>query len=157
MSQFKNNPNFRLYYSDTDSIVIDGPLPDELVGNNLGQVKLEHVIKRAVFLAPKVYGIEDEDGTVTIKVKGVKKEVADGISLDILDDLLIKDSSKEFKQLKWFKKRLEGLITLKDSIYNLKVTSNKRAHVYDNVNGLNIFSSTKPYYYDHLNEIIIND
>jgi hypothetical protein len=27
MSNFKNNPNFKLYYSDTDSIVIDKPLP----------------------------------------------------------------------------------------------------------------------------------
>lgn len=52
MSYFKNNPNFRLYYSDTDSIIIDTALPDYLVGTKLGQVKLEHVINRAIFLAP---------------------------------------------------------------------------------------------------------
>ena len=48
MSLFKNNPNFKLYYSDTDSGVFDRPLPAEYVGTKLGQFKLEHVIDRAV-------------------------------------------------------------------------------------------------------------
>ena len=54
MSILKNNPLFKLYYSDTDSAVVDRPLPAYMVGNELGQFKLEHVIKKAVFLAPKV-------------------------------------------------------------------------------------------------------
>lgn len=62
MSIFKNNPNFKLYNSDTDNIVINKPLPEELVGKELGLMKLEHVIKKAVFLAPKVYGIIEENG-----------------------------------------------------------------------------------------------
>lgn len=33
MSQFKNNLNYNLYYSDTDSIYIDKPLPDHLVSD----------------------------------------------------------------------------------------------------------------------------
>ena len=40
MSQFKNNPNYNLYYSDTDSIDIDKPLPDYYVGKELGDMKL---------------------------------------------------------------------------------------------------------------------
>jgi DNA polymerase type B, organellar and viral len=52
MSYFKNNPLFKLYNSDTDNIVINKPLPEELIGNKLGQMKLEHVITKAVFLAP---------------------------------------------------------------------------------------------------------
>ena len=71
MSYFKNNPNFNLYYSDTDSSIIDKPLPESMVGNKLGQVKLEHVIDRAVFLAPKVYGLVTMDGQEIIKVKGL--------------------------------------------------------------------------------------
>lgn len=55
MSYLKFNPEFNLYYSDTDSIVIDKELPVAMVGDSLGQVKLEHTIKQAVFLAPKVY------------------------------------------------------------------------------------------------------
>lgn len=52
MSIFKNNSKFKLYYSDTDSVVVDRPLPDFMVGKNLGLVKLEYTIKRAIFLAP---------------------------------------------------------------------------------------------------------
>jgi hypothetical protein len=70
MSQFKNNPLFNLYYSDTDSGVIDSPLPSCLVGPELGQFKLEHVIKKAVFLAPKVYGFINMEGDVGIPLIG---------------------------------------------------------------------------------------
>ena len=72
MSFFKNNPLFNLYYSDTDSFVIDAKLPNDasndLVGSGLGKLKLEYVINRAVFLAPKVYGLILDDGTEIIIV-----------------------------------------------------------------------------------------
>jgi hypothetical protein len=45
MSYFKNNPLFKLYYSDTDSAFIDVDLSDidpNLIGNELGQLKLEY-------------------------------------------------------------------------------------------------------------------
>jgi hypothetical protein len=77
MSIFKNGnkfikdcPKFNLYYSDTDNIVIDKALPSYMVGNELGQVKLEHVIKKAVFLAPKVYALVTTDNELIIKCKG---------------------------------------------------------------------------------------
>ena len=47
MSQYKNNPDYNIYYTDTDSIVIDKPLPDDKVGNNLGKMKLEHIVTSA--------------------------------------------------------------------------------------------------------------
>jgi hypothetical protein len=31
MSILKNNPDFNLYYSDTDSGIIDSPLPDHII------------------------------------------------------------------------------------------------------------------------------
>jgi hypothetical protein len=108
MSEFKNNPNFNLYYSDTDSIVIDRELPDNYVGNELGQLKLEHVIDKAVFLAPKVYGIIAENGEEVIKVKGLSDENQKEISVDTLENLLFIDSSKEFTQEK------------KDILFNIK-------------------------------------
>ena len=46
MSILKNSSLFNLYYSDTDSGVTDKPLPDYLVGKELGQFKLEYTIKR---------------------------------------------------------------------------------------------------------------
>lgn len=51
MSMLKNNHIINLYYSNTDSIVIDKPLTGAIVGNRLGQFKLEYEINRAVFLA----------------------------------------------------------------------------------------------------------
>lgn len=56
MSQFKNNTNYKLFYTDTDSVYLDKPLHDNLVNNNeLGKLKLEHLAKEAIFLAPKLY------------------------------------------------------------------------------------------------------
>jgi DNA polymerase type B, organellar and viral len=63
VSFFKNNPLFNLYYSDTDSAVTDKPLPKHMIGSELGQMKLEHTISKAVFLAPKVYALVDTDGS----------------------------------------------------------------------------------------------
>uniref|UniRef100_A0A896Z909 DNA polymerase n=1 Tax=Coniophora puteana TaxID=80637 RepID=A0A896Z909_9AGAM len=48
MSQFKNNPNYNLYYTDTDSIFIDKPLSDAWVNDELGFMKLEYKLKDAV-------------------------------------------------------------------------------------------------------------
>ena len=126
MGQFKNNPNYNLYYSDTDSIIIDKPLPEDKIGNNLGQVKLECTIEKAVFLAPKVYGLITKDGKEIIKVKGVTKDVCDSIHFKDLQDLLYKDSRKDLTQRKWFKSIFAGTISVLDVAYQLKVTNNKR-------------------------------
>ena len=147
MSQFKNNPNFKLYYSDTDSAVTNKPLPDHMIGNALGQVKLEYIIKKAVFLAPKVYAIETIDGKNIIKAKGLTNEVINKLTFNDLKALLIKDSSKEFNQEKMFKSVINGDISTSDMIYTLKSTANKRMHIYEN----GIFTNTKPYNYNEIN------
>lgn len=115
MSLLKNNPLFNLYYSDTDSGVVDAPLPAGLVGNGLGQFKLEHTINRAVFLAPKVYGLITDSDEEIIKIKGVSNEMIPNFHLSDLENLLIKDTSLEFNQEKWFKKVIIGNIL--DSIF----------------------------------------
>ena len=119
MSQFKNNPRLTLYYSDTDSVVIDEILPDLLVGSELGQLKLEHIVERAVFLAPKVYGLVTDKGDQIIKVKGVTKVLIDDLNIDDLESLLVKDSTLEFNQDKWFKRILEGEINIFEVVYTL--------------------------------------
>jgi hypothetical protein len=149
MSLLKNNPNVNLYYSDTDSGVVDAPLHESLVGPLLGQFKLEHVIKRAVFLAPKVYGLITEEGSEIIKIKGVKNEILDNINIKDLENLLRFDESRVFTQEKWIKDYQEGNISVKDVAYTLKITSNKRSTVYVN----NIFNSTKPLNYDDLDDV----
>jgi hypothetical protein len=146
MSQFKNNPNYNLYYSDTDSIVIDKPLPSNMVGPNIGQLKLEYIVDKAVFLAPKVYGLVTVDGEEIIKIKGVSKDIVSKLQFSDLEALLIKDSSREFIQEKWFSKLYEGEIIILDMAYTLKVTSNKRNPIY--IDG--IYENTEPYNYDEI-------
>jgi hypothetical protein len=146
MSFFKNNPDFKLYYSDTDSIFINKPLPDYMVGSALGQLKLEYIVEKAVFLAPKVYALITDDGTEIIKVKGLKHNVISKLQFSDLESLLIQDSSREFNQEKWFKSIINGQITTSDNIYTLKATSNKRIQIYEN----GVYNSTRPFNYDNI-------
>ena len=146
MSTLKNDPRFNLYYSDTDSAVTDKPLPSFMVGDNLGQLKLEYIVKKAVFLAPKVYAIITDTGEEIVKVKGFSNDTLSELNFKTLESLLYKDSSKEFSHNKYFKEVIKGDITISKVAYNLKVTSNKRLNVYVN----DIFSSTEPYNYDEI-------
>lgn len=67
-----------IYAVDTDSIHTDGYLPEDCIGNELGQWKLERETKGVgLYPLPKVYFVEDdEDGKVKDikKGKGVKKK-----------------------------------------------------------------------------------
>jgi hypothetical protein len=151
MSLLKNNPLFKLYYSDTDSAVVDRPLPSHMVGPELGKFKLEHVVDRAVFIAPKVYGLITDEGQEIIKVKGLSKELLPNIHIKDLENLLFTDSSLELNQEKWFKKVIEGEINVSEIAYTLKVTSNKRQAIYlKDESGNEIFDATKPFYYDEI-------
>jgi len=150
MSILKNNPLFKLYYSDTDSGVIDAPLPSFLVGPELGQFKLEYTIKRAIFLAPKVYAFTTTDNEEILKIKGISKDNLQNVNINDIEELLVKDSTKEFNQTKWFKKVIVGDITIKEVAYTLKATSNKILPIYIKQEEFEVFNSTEPYNYDEI-------
>ena len=96
---FKNNPDFILYYSDTDSIYINKPLPEYLVSDKiLGQMKLENVLTKGIFLAPKVYYLITENNDVIYKVKGLSHNVE--LTLKDFENLLFKQSSLKKIQTK---------------------------------------------------------
>lgn len=66
----------KIYYTDTDSIVTDIPLPEEYIGKGLGKLKLEHKILRGYFISSKLYCIvvwdeKTKTEKVIIKAKGV--------------------------------------------------------------------------------------
>lgn len=77
----------------TDSIVIDNPLNPELVGDKLGQLKLEYEIARSVFLAPKVYGVVTMDDNFIFKCKGVSSKAISDVTIEELEAVLLKDYS----------------------------------------------------------------
>jgi len=78
MSLFKNNPLFKLYYSDTDSIFIDVNLETiypELVGKILGQLKLENIFNKVLFLGAKLYGGITNLNEIILKIKGINIKI----------------------------------------------------------------------------------
>lgn len=103
MSQYLNTDKYNVYYIDTDGIVIDSKLPDNLVDSKkLGFMKLEAEISKFVGIAPKLYGVKTIDGQEYTKVKGFKQNV----SLSQLESLLDVNSNPQLSlaQEKWFKK-----------------------------------------------------
>lgn len=57
-----------VYYCDTDSVYSVAPLS---TGNGLGEMKVEYAdIKKAEFIAPKVYRLTHNDNSITTRAKG---------------------------------------------------------------------------------------
>jgi hypothetical protein len=73
ISKFKNNPDYNLYYTDTDSIFIDSDLDNKFLNNDIGNFKLEYIFKEAVFLGPKIYAGITFDNKYISKIKGYTK------------------------------------------------------------------------------------
>lgn len=139
MQKFLQSEDYNVYYTDTDSIVTDKPLNENYIGKALGQLKLEYSISKGVFLAPKVYSLISSEGKEVVKVKGFKEKT---ISFKLLEELLYSEKSQNLSQSKWFRNLSTGQIIIKDQLYTLKATENKRQFLYDG-NGLAI--KTKPY------------
>lgn len=127
-----------LYYTDTDSIHASMPLPEEMVSGALGQMKLEYITCSAVYLAPKVYGVElfrvedlikykDDliEGKYLIKIKALKE--GHGVTYSDLKELLVKNSKPlPVRQNKLFKKLSMATFISKDLDIQITLTENKR-------------------------------
>lgn len=71
-------------YTDTDSTYRTSPLNNNIVGNKLGQFKLEQdSIKTAIFPSNKLYILILEDGFIISKTKGFSA----GLSLSEFKEL----------------------------------------------------------------------
>lgn len=158
MSRFKNHPDFNLYYFDTDSIVVDispeqleAIFPD-IIGNKLGQLKLEYVINKAVFLSPKCYYLELENGDNVIKIKGLNQQNTDLTLLDFVN-LLSKGSSLTLKHEVWIKNKSEANISILEQTYSLAHNNDKRVNVY---NDKGVLIDTNPISINNAPETIIN-
>ena len=62
INPFKKIISNSLYYSDTDSIILENELTYNIVGIELGQWKLEAVIDKGIFIRPKLYNYYTEEG-----------------------------------------------------------------------------------------------
>lgn len=142
MFEFKNLDGNKCYYTDTDSVILDNELDSNLVGPELGQMKLEYRISKGLFLAPKVYSLVINEGEVT-KLKGftLSKDKNNLINFESLNILRNKNESIILEQEKWYRSLEEGTIFIKKEDYTLSITSGKRELCYDSKNK---FISTKP-------------
>lgn len=153
MARFKNMPGVILYYTDTDSIVTNLSPQQMLdilkvnIGPDMGQLKLECVINRAVFLAPKAYFLELENGDSIVKIKGLNQNNLSDVHKDKLNltgfiNLLQKDSALKLDQEIWAKNREESTVNILQQGYQLKTNQNKRELIYDSNN---FAVNTKPF------------
>lgn len=125
-----------LLYSDTDSAFFDLPLPDNLISDKLGALKLEYILKEGVFLGPKMYGGIKIDGEEFSKIKGFTEP----IPFQDLKILLHKNNNLILNHDKWFRDFNNANINIKNMIYTVAVTENKRLSIYKNKN----LNNTKP-------------
>ncbi len=95
-----------IYYSDTDSLVVNGPLPEDMIDSaTLGKLKLEHTFKEGIFVMPKVYYLELEDGTVITKTKGFPGSLTKEQYL-----ALLREESLDLKVTKWSRSLAKGRV-----------------------------------------------
>jgi hypothetical protein len=76
MMKYKTLPNIKIFYTDTDSIITQGELPQDLIGEDLGLMKDElggGFIEKAYFLGIKKYGYVDGKGVTHSVFSGVER------------------------------------------------------------------------------------
>ena len=139
-----------IFYMDTDSLVTNKPLQTYLVGNNLGQFKLEYIIEEAYFISNKTYCLVLKDGRTIIKCKGV---LNNSLSLE------------DFKDMYFSSKNVIALKT--NSVINLSkgsvILENKKVLIQHDVfkkrtklfNGKGLWVETKPNFYNNLEKSLI--
>ena len=97
MSQFKNNPKLKLFYTDTDSIYtnlnpdeMNKLIPKSIDNKLIGKFKLETISsqrQKAIFLGPKVYYLKTIDEEEIIKVKGLSSKATKTLTVNDFEAL----------------------------------------------------------------------
>lgn len=133
------NKGGNLYYTDTDSIVTDIKLEDYLVGNNIGQFKLEHEVLEGYFISSKTYCLVTKKKTI-IKAKGlINKSLTKEDFEKLYKGINIKGTKRS--SITTYNK---GSVVIQDKEITLDANAyTKRVKIYDN-NGNWI--DTKPIY-----------
>jgi hypothetical protein len=98
INKFKNIPGNTCYYSDTDSVILEKRLDNYLIGKELGQMKLEHHIKRGIIIRNKLYALETYDNDIYENGIVIKSSGVDSRKLKYSDfEELLKGNSIEIK------------------------------------------------------------
>ena len=148
-----------VYYCDTDSIVTDVKLPDEIVDSvELGKWDLENTIEKGLFLKPKVYSEISINNETNIKFKGVSCETQNELNFKSYEELLeeLQEQTKEFIIVEKNKATFRSLMYMKkqglpddyyetrDKKLNLNTTEKRKMNYKENY--------TEPYYFESIND-----
>ena len=113
------DPDNPVFYHDTDSIVLQHPLPDQAVGIELGQMKLEYTVKAGVFAGPKLYALQTGGGKEVVKAKGYGSAGINFASLASLNQGVSLVVQKEY----WSPEPLKGSVKTYTRPFTLKRTT----------------------------------
>ena len=148
INELKHLEGIKVLYSDTNSLVINKPLPQKFMGTKLGQLKLVDFIKIGYFISPNLIGYLNGKFENIVKNKRFKGD----LFFYELYFLLYRNTIIKKEHDKLFKNLADGNIIIKNEIFFLSTTYNKRQLIYNSANKL---VGTKPYYY--YNGYILND
>jgi hypothetical protein len=126
MIDFINLNENSTLYTDTDSLFRTTPLPNNLVGKELGQFDFKGKVLRGYFLAPKFYCLVMENGDIITKTKGLSKNTL--TEQDFLE--LYFGLTKKIPIEKFISKLYKSNISLRYSYLNIKPQILKREPIY---------------------------
>lgn len=143
--------NYKIFYMDTDSLFIDKPLPEELIGSELGLFKDElegDFISKAYFLGIKKYGYITNSGKVCTIFSGVKRNslTFEEVEFVAKGNKLLKTSDYRF-----FKSFKDLNITIKKTPITIEFKPLKKCvnnTYYPIKSEYNIFQHINFYYYE---------
>ena len=134
------NSNINVYYCDTDSIVVDSPLPyifvciyigppppPNFVSGAGGQFKLEHTVSKGYFISGKLYKLFNIDGSIKTVNKGIGSKLS---TMDFIN--LYKGKSISGASIKSMKDWKDGSVSINPVEITLTGNYNKRIKIYDN-------------------------
>lgn len=117
---------YTVYYCDTDSIVVDKLLPDNLVGNDIGQFKLEHTVSKGYFISGKLYKLFNTDGSIKTVNKGLSSKLSTMDFINLYKGIPVTNSS-----IRTLKSWEEGFVNINQVPITLTGNYDKRFKIYD--------------------------
>lgn len=118
----KGNP---FYYGDTDSAILGKPLNPSLIGDNIGQFKLEYpVIKEGYFISPKLYTL-DTGSTFITKSKGNSAELTLQDYIELYAGGVVNTMNK-----RWKRDLKLSTVTIVDQSMRISSNFTKRNRIY---------------------------
>lgn len=123
------NKGGKVYYTDTDSIVTNIKLPDNLQNNQeIGKFKLEQTVSEAYFIGDKTYITKSIEDVITKKAKGVNSS---SLSFDDYAKMYrtgYLDTGRKTSSVRDYGK---GSVVISDKAVNLNFCYRKREKIYN--------------------------